>query len=275
MAERPRIGLYSGVALDVSCPGDNITFEILLDEYDQATIERIPELSIANGGLPPWKVEGTWEWDDDEEKVYVVITKKDAIGPQLDTEEKIAVSEDGSLTYQRTKLEWKEAAPDKAEVKMRSMSMAELKAAAADMGFDPAGCIERADIETVLRRAGGVKVAPPVMPAKVTSPSVAADPVGEPVAPAAAGDASADAGKPTVEAAAVAAAAVVVEEGCYTLEQLTDKRTWEKLEGLKTTDRETYLPETVFVELFKMSKAEFAKVPKWKRDGEKKKHGLF
>jgi len=62
--------------------------------------------------------------------------------------------------------------------------------------------------------------------------------------------------------------------GTYSLEQLTDKRTWEKLD-ITATERETYLPEPVFIGLFGMSKADFAALPKWKKDTVKKKHDLF
>jgi len=48
--------------------------------------------------------------------------------------------------------------------------------------------------------------------------------------------------------------------------------------GVPNTDpanKPLYLPDAVFATLFKTTKAEFQKLPKWKADGEKKKHGLF
>merc|ERR1712003_550642 len=68
--------------------------------------------------------------------------------------------------------------------------------------------------------------------------------------------------------------AAAIVEARYTLEQLTDKRLWEKLDVVPT-ERETYLCDEEFEKVFGKSKADFAKLPKWKKDGEKKKHGLF
>merc|ERR1712061_20139 len=68
--------------------------------------------------------------------------------------------------------------------------------------------------------------------------------------------------------------ATVYEKGEDSLAQLTDAAVWRDL-GIPATERETFLPESKFQELFGVSKADFAKLPKWKRDGQKKKHGLF
>ena len=59
----------------------------------------------------------------------------------------------------------------------------------------------------------------------------------------------------------------VVDEApkIYTLEELTDSRVWQKL-GVCATERETYLGEEAFQELFGTSKDAFAKLPKWKKD---------
>ena len=46
-------------------------------------------------------------------------------------------------------------------------------------------------------------------------------------------------------------------------------------DGVDPTQKETYLAEGVFRELFKMEPAAFAALPKWKRDEQKKKVGLF
>jgi len=103
----------------------------------------------------------------------------------------------------------------------------------------------------------------PAMPAKESAKELPASPEPKPVETPSQAD-----------SAASPEAAKAAEEGCYSLEQLTDKRVWEKLD-LKPTERETYLPESVFAELFGVSKADFAKQPKWKKDNAKKKHGLF
>lgn len=58
------------------------------------------------------------------------------------------------------------------------------------------------------------------------------------------------------------------------MEQLTDKRVWEKLD-IEASERQRYLPEAVFTQLFGMSKAEFGRLPKWKKDNLKKTHNLF
>lgn len=58
------------------------------------------------------------------------------------------------------------------------------------------------------------------------------------------------------------------------LAELQDASVW-KGRNVIATERERYLPEDVFQSLFGKGKEEFAKLPKWKRDNEKKKHGLF
>jgi outer membrane biosynthesis protein TonB len=45
--------------------------------------------------------------------------------------------------------------------------------------------------------------------------------------------------------------------------------------GVNAGERETYLSDAEFADLFKMDKAAFAALPKWKRDGKKKPLGLF
>jgi len=165
---------------------------------------------------------------------------------------------------------------------MSALSLKELKAKAQSFGLDPTGCIEREEfLELLLRaKAGGAlkEVSPspsppsiasatsPTSPAKVeqvSAPTETPHPSASPVASQ--GDAAAVAAEVTPEE---------IPAGCYSLEQLTDKRTWEKLDVV-STERETYLPEGVFQQLFGMSKADFAKLPKWKKENAKKKHGLF
>merc|ERR1712083_614186 len=69
-------------------------------------------------------------------------------------------------------------------------------------------------------------------------------------------------------AAANAAKQDVVPErassGTYRLEQLKDPDQWREL-GVPPTEREQYLEDSVFRELFGMSKQEFEKLPKWKK----------
>merc|ERR1711971_1292981 len=64
------------------------------------------------------------------------------------------------------------------------------------------------------------------------------------------------------------------EDGCLILEELQDKKVWQA-KGVEATRREEYLSDYDFQALFGMSKADFAKFPKWRRDSEKKIHGLF
>jgi hypothetical protein len=72
-------------------------------------------------------------------------------------------------------------------------------------------------------------------------------------------------------AAALQGGAVEEESGStYTLEQLKKKPT-----ELDNTKLETYLSETDFKKHFGMSKAEFAKLPGWKKTDMKKKLQLY
>eukprot|EP00434_Breviolum_minutum_P010941 symbB.v1.2.009647.t1/scaffold616.1/size180385/3 len=73
-----RLGRYVGRKSDHSCPGDHVTWEIVLAENGFCTIECRSELSPSKGGTQAWHVEGTWEEDDDE--VVVAITKEDPLG---------------------------------------------------------------------------------------------------------------------------------------------------------------------------------------------------
>merc|ERR1712083_296898 len=74
---------------------------------------------------------------------------------------------------------------------------------------------------------------------------------------------------------AEAAAAEEIPEGCYSLAQLQDAAVWRDQLGVTADQRETYLPDRIFKDLFGTTKEEFAKLPKWKKDGAKKKHKLF
>jgi len=59
-----------------------------------------------------------------------------------------------------------------------------------------------------------------------------------------------------------------------TLDQLKDEQVC-KAKGVDPAVKETYLSDADFQELFKMPKAEFAALPKWRQETAKKKHGLF
>jgi len=80
-----------------------------------------------------------------------------------------------------------------------------------------------------------------------------------------------------VEAAEAAPAAPVpthVPQGCFSLEELRDANVW-KDRGMDADRREQYLSDEAFEAVFGCTKAEFEKLPKWKRDQQKKLHKLF
>mmetsp|Transcript_7036 Transcript_7036/g.8723 ORF Transcript_7036/g.8723 Transcript_7036/m.8723 type:complete len:164 (+) Transcript_7036:2-493(+) len=163
---------------------------------------------------------------------------------------------------------------------MAALSLKELKAKALSFGLDPTGCIEREEFLELLRRskaAGLLKEASP--PTSQASPNPSpSNKVDQASAPTESPHASASARSVASQGDALTEAPPEVSQeipaGCYSLEQLTDKRTWEKLDVV-STEREIYLPDGVFQQLFGMSKADFAKLPKWKKENAKKKHGLF
>lgn len=279
----PRLGAYRGHTKDFSCPGDNVSWEVLLLGGNQAALECIPSLNYFQGGQPPWRCEGTWEWDEDDMEIVISITKQDAIGPRKDSDVKIPVCEDGALTFKGTRCAWAEAAPCPQKAKMATMTLRELKAALIAIGVDPVGCLERADFESKLIKFGlppepkaeaktagysSVEAAgadpTPAAPTPDATPATAAVPAAE-AAPAASAP---------VPEAAPASAPAAHEGVTYSLEELKDKRVWEKLDVV-AGERETYLAADVFKELFGVTKADFAKQPKWKKDNAKKKHGLF
>ncbi|CAE8636499.1 unnamed protein product [Polarella glacialis] len=76
------------------------------------------------------------------------------------------------------------------------------------------------------------------------------------------------------ESVATVAAADGAVTGEFSLEELQTAGLW-KDKDVVATERERYLPDATFVSLFGVSKDEFAKMPKWKRDNKKKEHGLF
>jgi len=276
-----RLGRYVGRKSDHSCPGDHVTWEIVLAENGFCTIECRSELSPSKGGTQAWHVEGTWEEDDDE--VVVAITKEDPLGgPRSDRDVTLTVDED-MLTFKGAKCQWSGPPPDPFLDAMSALSLKELKAKAQSFGLDSTGCIEREEFLELLLRAKAAGALKEVSPSP-SPPSIAS--AASPTSPAKVEQVSAPTESPLAASAspvgsrqgdAATAAEVTPEEipaGCYSLEQLTDKRTWEKLDVV-STERETYLPEGVFQQLFGMSKADFAKLPKWKKENAKKKHGLF
>jgi len=97
-------------------------------------------------------------------------------------------------------------------------------------------------------------------------------PAAKPAAPAA----------PPPSAAAAAAAATpepkhvksVAEVGTFSLADLQNSEVWHA-KGIDAANREQYLSDADFQATLGMGKADFGKLPKWKKDGEKKKHGLF
>jgi len=76
------------------------------------------------------------------------------------------------------------------------------------------------------------------------------------------------------EAAPAAPVPTFVPKGCYSLEDLRDVNVW-KDAGIDADTREQYLSDEAFAAVFGCSKDEFAKMPKWKRDAQKKSHKLF
>lgn len=278
-----KLGKYVGRKSDHSCPGDHVTWEILLLPEGACRIECRSELSPSKGGTQAWQVEGTWIEEDDD--VVVTITKEDPLGgPKCDRDIELSVDDD-VLTFKGAKCQWTSPPPDEFLEAMAALSLKELKAKAIGFGLDPTGCIEREEFLELLRRgrdAGVLKEAvaapSPTSPASAASGSVSKPEASVPTespspSPVASSGKAAEAAS-TTSAAAEGTDLQEIPEGCYSLEQLTDKRTWEKLDVV-STERETYLPDGIFQQLFGMSKADFAKMPKWKKENAKKKHGLF
>eukprot|EP00435_Cladocopium_sp_Y103_P068022 s562_g30.t3 len=116
------------------------------------------------------------------------------------------------------------------------------------------------------KAAGALKEASPVAsqpsPTSPTSPSNKVDQASAPTeSPHASASPVASQGDAPTDTPEAPQAPQEIPAGCYSLEQLTDKRTWEKLDVV-STERETYLPDGVFQQLFGMPKADFAKLPK-------------
>eukprot|EP00416_Gambierdiscus_australes_P045015 CAMPEP_0171104382 /NCGR_PEP_ID=MMETSP0766_2-20121228/60522_1 /TAXON_ID=439317 /ORGANISM="Gambierdiscus australes, Strain CAWD 149" /LENGTH=397 /DNA_ID=CAMNT_0011565001 /DNA_START=52 /DNA_END=1245 /DNA_ORIENTATION=+ len=122
----PRLGVYVGRARDVTCPGDNVTYEVVLHDQRKSSVQSIPELSFFKGGQPPWQVEGTWELDDGE--VIISVTKQDVTGPRRDSDMKLPVSGDGSLSYRGTLCVWKHPPPEADPFKSKQEEIARVAA---------------------------------------------------------------------------------------------------------------------------------------------------
>jgi len=282
----PQLGTYIGKERDYGCPGDHCTLEIVL-EASVCTISLTSQLSFSKGGSREWTVEGDWEWDDDDEEVLFSVTKESALGgPKRDRDVKMPCN-DGSLKYKDFLCSWAKPPVDPITVEMSTMSIKELKQAIIADGVDPAGCIERGDFERVFRIARATAGPRPSPKAADATPAItAAPPATGPTesAPAPATESATASSAPAAAPATAPVAPMVAESSpdppaqgqgsIYTLEQLTDKRTWSKLD-VNSGEREIYLSDDVFFQLFGTSKEDFAKLPKWKKDGLKKKHGLF
>lgn len=59
-----------------------------------------------------------------------------------------------------------------------------------------------------------------------------------------------------------------------TLSDLINPEIW-RARGVNPTEREQHLCDAEFIEVFGVQRLEFYKLPKWKRDAEKRKRGLF
>eukprot|EP00746_Dinoflagellata_sp_MGD_P002675 gnl/MRDRNA2_/MRDRNA2_105239_c0_seq1.p1 gnl/MRDRNA2_/MRDRNA2_105239_c0~~gnl/MRDRNA2_/MRDRNA2_105239_c0_seq1.p1 ORF type:complete len:285 (+),score=92.82 gnl/MRDRNA2_/MRDRNA2_105239_c0_seq1:73-927(+) len=278
-----RPGVYMGKATDVTCPGDHINYEVVLYADGSGTLGCIPEMSYFKGGSPPWQAGGkyTQEGEDGEDGpgVRVKITKPDVIGPQKGDERFLPVTSEGALLFESCPVVWKSEPPvDEAKLAEEAKAREEeiKKKAEADVAA------KNDEIEELRRQLAAAKAA-----AAAPTPAAAPAPTPAPApAPAKASGgygggakAAAPAAPPPAEAPAPAAAsapAVAEESGgpSHSLEELQDKKVCEKL-GLNMAERETYLPDSKFQELFGMDKAAFAKLAKWKKDAAKKKHDLF
>ncbi|CAJ1418800.1 unnamed protein product [Effrenium voratum] len=101
----PKWGVYVGKARDVTCPGDNVTYEFVVYDGHRCSLECIPEKSFFCGGQPPWKCEGNYEVEDGE--IEMEVTKPDVVGPRRDSDVKLEASESKpEVTFRQTRLSW-------------------------------------------------------------------------------------------------------------------------------------------------------------------------
>jgi hypothetical protein len=115
-------------------------------------------------------------------------------------------------------------------------------------------------------------VAMPGMAGAVAMPGMGKPPPGAVAMPGMGGAPPPAATAAAAPAAAAKTAAEITE--FFTLDQLKDRDFWTQ-KDVDPTNRELYLNDAEFVAIFPMGKEAFTKMPKWKRDNEKKKHGLF
>ena len=128
--------------------------------------------------------------------------------------------------------------------------------------------MHRDEVVTLVDGSSVASVSEQVKAVKITEkPKPAAKPAPE-VKPAAKVEAAAPSAQ-TEEAAPAAVSA----DGCYSYADLKSPGPFP--DGIDVTKREEYLSPSEFDAVFKMSKAEFAALPKWKRDGLKRKLDLF
>lgn len=106
----PPPGVYLGLAKDVSCPGDDVTYEIILRESGLCSMSCAPKMSLFAGGQPPWSCEGVWEFD--APRLNFIVTKEDFMGPKEEEEVPMDVALDGqSLTFKDAVCEWQRLPP--------------------------------------------------------------------------------------------------------------------------------------------------------------------
>uniref|UniRef100_A0A7S4PZC9 Uncharacterized protein n=1 Tax=Alexandrium monilatum TaxID=311494 RepID=A0A7S4PZC9_9DINO len=110
-----RLGVYTGSARDVTCPGDNITYEVILHDPKKCTVESIPQLSYFKGGQPPFHLEGTWELDDPD--LVITVTKQDVTGPKKDADIRLPIGADGRLSFRGTWCSWRANPPEDDKIK--------------------------------------------------------------------------------------------------------------------------------------------------------------
>lgn len=110
MPKPPRPGVYMGLAKNVTCPGDDVTYEIVLRRNGNCSLSCSPKMSLFAGGQPPWSCAGSWGFE--QESVTIYVTKPDFKGPKEDDEVQMHVALDGSsVKFKDTTCEWKRTAP--------------------------------------------------------------------------------------------------------------------------------------------------------------------
>jgi len=108
--QSPRAGIYVGVAKDVTCPGDDITFEVRLSSDGLCSLECIPKLSLFAGGQPAWKCYGKWRFENNE--VAVEVVKEDLRGPKEDAQLALpVVMRSSAIVFKGTQCTWQRSCP--------------------------------------------------------------------------------------------------------------------------------------------------------------------